>query len=87
MVTTYIADKSFRGFVRAVIALPLLPMSDLLATIDELKAWKFDETALNHDQQIEFQSFFISYLEDVWVNGVYPPRDQSINMLKCFSFN
>lgn len=66
----YKNNKKFKKFIQSVRALAYLPLTDIQSAIDtELKGWSFE------DERVEnFKNLMIDYIQDYWVDGVFPPR-------------
>ena len=68
MVTAYNKSKKFKKFIRCVTALPFVKLSKLQATVDWLRNWNFNTT-----EEEDFKDFMVDYIQDYWLDGVFPP--------------
>ena len=69
MSVLYDEDENFRAFIRSCISLPMLKLEDLQDTIEELRATDFDD-----DEKDKLKNEFMDYIQEVWVDGIYPPQ-------------
>ena len=74
VVIAYMGNKEFRNFVRSVVALPFLPLNQLEAAIDDLKAIDFDKETASYAQIVKFKEEFLCYVEKVWIYGNFEPK-------------
>ena len=74
LVIAYMQDRQFRGFVRSVVALAFLPLNQLEAAVDDLRAVEFDEDSAFHENTTKFKEAFLNYLESTWLYGNFPPK-------------
>ena len=65
----YNADVDFRSFVKSAVGIAHIPKEDIEAAVEVLRRFKFDD-----DEVLEFQEYLVNYIEDYWINGVFPPR-------------
>ena len=66
------SDEEFNDFVKAVLALPHMPLADLQETINiiEAKNWEFE-----HDEdKAAFKEKFLNHIQEYWVDGPIPPQ-------------
>ena len=66
------SDEEFNDFVKAVLALPHVPLADLQETINiiETKNWEFE-----HDlDKAAFKEKFLNHIQQYWVDGPIPPQ-------------
>ena len=68
------ADKTFRNWIRSVLALPFLPINRIEAAVDRLREEQFDKSSPFSDKMESFKLEFCDYIEDVWLNGNYNPK-------------
>ena len=68
------ADKTFRNWIRSVLALPFLPINRIEAAVDRLREEQFDKSSPFSDKMESFKHEFCDYIEDVWLNGNYNPK-------------
>ena len=47
----------------------MIKLEDLQETVDELR-----ETNLDDDEKIKINKEFMDYIEQVWVDGIYPSQ-------------
>ena len=69
MSTLYEQDDKFRDFIRACISLPMLKLDELQDAIEELKSTDFNDENKNANKEE-----FMNYIQEVWVDGIYPPQ-------------
>ena len=69
MVTEYDENIEFRIFIKKAIALAHLPLADLEDGVDHLKSVQFEDEKVG-----EFQNYLCSYIEEYWINGLFPPQ-------------
>ena len=62
-------DDHFREFVRSCLSLPIIKLEELQETIDELR-----ETNLDDDEKNKLKKELMDYIEQVWVDGIYPSQ-------------
>ena len=64
-------EKSFRNWVRSVLAIAFLPPNRMEAAIDRRRAKEFDKSSPFYDKIEAFKSKFLDYMEETWINGNY----------------
>ena len=69
MSSLYEQDEKFREFIRACISLPMLKLEELQDAVDELKTIDFNDEIKNNNKDK-----FMKYIQDVWIDGMYPPQ-------------
>ena len=69
MSVLYVENDKFREFIRSCLSLPMIKLEELQETIDELKATDF-----HNDEENKLKDEFIKYIQEVWVDGIYPPQ-------------
>ena len=69
MSVLYDEDENFISFIRSCISLPMLKLEDLQDTIEELRATDFDV-----EEKDKLKNEFMDYIQEVWVDGIYPPQ-------------
>ena len=74
MASAYLSDndQEFKLFIQCVLSLPHVPVEDVQDTLDILRAkdWEFGES----NEKFEFKEKFLNYIQEYWVDGVYPPQ-------------
>ena len=66
--TLYDNNAQFRNFIKKVIALSALPLSDLEEGFKLLSNFEFEDEKLN-----EAKELVLAYIEKYWKDGCYPP--------------
>ena len=74
MVIVYMAEKEFRDFIRAVIALPFLPLNQIEAAVDDLRAMSLGKDSSSFEKICKFQEEFLDYMEATWIRGNFSPK-------------
>ena len=74
MVIVYMSEKEFRDFVRCVIALPFLPLNQIEAAVDDLRAMALGKDSASYEKICIFQEEFLNYIESTWIRGNFPPK-------------
>ena len=74
MVVSYMNEKQFRDFIRSVIALAFLPMNQIEAAVDDLRAVEFDKEITDYDKISAFKDQYLDYIETTWLYGNFPPK-------------
>ena len=74
MVVPYMTEKHFRDFIRSVIALAFLPLNQIEAAIDDLRAATFNEESAFYEKMNKFKDEYLDYIEDTWIHGSFPPK-------------
>ena len=76
MSTLYIQEESFSSFVMSLVGLCYLPLEELPAALEELRAWKFDDKLPPETiEKLEgHQSNLLDYTEGYWINGAFHPK-------------
>ena len=69
MKTHYEKNPKFRRFIKQAISLSSLPLDDLEVGLKWLK----DNIEFEDEKEREIKEDFLKYIEDYWINGVYPP--------------
>ena len=69
MSVLYDQDDQFREFIRSCPSLPMIKLEEIQETIDELR-----ETNLDDDEKNKLKKEFMDYIEQVWVDGIYPSQ-------------
>ena len=68
--TRYEKDLSFQYFIKECGALAHCPLNDIEEGLRIIEAkYNFDD-----DEGQEFKAYFIKYIRDFWINGVFPPQ-------------
>jgi hypothetical protein len=67
-------DKTFRNWIRSVLALPFLPINRIEAAVDRLREEQFDKSSPFSDKIENFKREFCEYNEDVRLSGNYNPK-------------
>ena len=55
--------------MKSAVGIAHIPKEDIEAAVEVLRRFKFDD-----DEVLEFQEYLVNYIEDYWINGVFPPR-------------
>ena len=74
MVVSYMSEKKFRDFIRSVVALAFLPLNQIEAAIDELKAVEFEKDSPAYEQMTKFREEHLEYIESTWLYGSFQPK-------------
>ena len=69
MAVLYDTDDEFQEFIRSCLSLPMVKLEELQDTIDELR-----ETNFNDDVKNRHKEEFMDYIQQAWVDGIYPPQ-------------
>ena len=67
-------EKSFRNWVRSVLALAFLPLNQLEAAVDRKREQQFDESSPYYEKMEAFKLHFLDYIEETWISGNYNPK-------------
>ena len=67
-------DKSFRNWIRSVLALAFLPLNQLEAAVDKKREEEFDKSSPFFDKMEAFKTIFLDYIENTWITGNYNPK-------------
>ena len=74
MIGAYMSEKSFRNWVRSVLALAFLPLNQLEAAVDRKRSYQFDKSSPHFDKMDNFKKKFLDYIEKTWISGSYNPK-------------
>ena len=74
MVVSYMSEKKFRDFIRSVVALAFLPLNQIEAAIDELKAVEFEKDSPAYEQMTKLREKHLEYIESTWLYGSFQPK-------------
>lgn len=75
LTSTYVSNMSFQIFVRQLVALPFLPMTELEDALEELKLYRFEQTSPSLLHKLElFRDETCAYFASQWLYGDFPPR-------------
>ena len=70
----YTVDKKFRNFVWRVLALPFLPVNQLIDAVDRLTDEDtFDDDDEDQAEKIEMKRKLMQYVQDTWMRGNFAP--------------
>ena len=62
-----------RNFVRTVSALPFLNIGRIERVLDILSGTTFNPNSPFYDAMIKFRDSFLTYFENFWIKGDFPP--------------
>jgi hypothetical protein len=74
LICAYMNEKSFRNWVRSVLAIAFLPINRIEGAIDRKRDHEFDKSSPFYDKMEAFKTEFLDYMESTWINGNYSPK-------------
>ena len=73
MASLYLSEPTFTSFVRQVVALPFLPLTQLDSAVDELRDFDFNKSSASYDKIVSFKEQLLNYFEQTWIQGSFAP--------------
>ena len=69
MASVYVSDQTFQNFVRQVVALPFLPLTQLDSAVDDLREFEFKQSSSTYEKCCGFRDQLLDYFVNTWISG------------------